>query len=162
MKLVIYSLTLLAGTVNAGKTAKVISKARNAANIPAVAAVSFNTKKITAFEIAGTTRIDGTIAVKKNSVWHIGSDAKAMTATLMATLIEKKLLKWETTMSELFPKLADEFHPNARKTTITQLLSQSHPKFAGKSAHSNAKPSSTTNIRLKEITYPKVINFAKS
>ena len=26
-------------------------------------------------------------------------------------------------MSEIFPKLADEFHPNARKTTITQLLS---------------------------------------
>ena len=85
--------------------------------------MSFNTEKITTFEIAGTTRIDGTIAVKKNSVWHIGSDAKAMTATLMAILIEKKLLRWETPLSEIFPKLADDFHPNARKTTITQLLS---------------------------------------
>ncbi|MDA7523798.1 beta-lactamase family protein [Akkermansiaceae bacterium] len=123
MKLVIYSLTLLAGTVNAGKTAKVISKARNAANIPALAAVAFDSQQIISFEIAGTTRIDDTIAVKKDSVWHIGSDAKAMTATLIAILIEKKLLKWETTMSEIFPKLADDFHPNTRKTTITQLLS---------------------------------------
>lgn len=123
MKLVIYSLTLLAGMVNAGKTAKVISKARNAANIPALAAVAFDGQQIISFEIAGTTRIDDTIAVKKDSVWHIGSDAKAMTATLIAILIEKKLLKWETTMSEIFPKLADDFHPNTRKTTITQLLS---------------------------------------
>ncbi|MDA7668959.1 beta-lactamase family protein [Akkermansiaceae bacterium] len=123
MKLVIYSLTLLAGMVNAGKTAKVISEARNAANIPALAAVAFDSQQIISFEIAGTTRIDDTIAVKKDSVWHIGSDAKAMTATLIAILIEKKLLKWETTMSEIFPKLADDFHPNTRKTTITQLLS---------------------------------------
>ena len=123
MKLVIYSLTLLAGMVNAGKTAKVISEARNAANIPALAAVAFDSQQIISFEIAGTTRIDDTIAVKKDSVWHIGSDAKAMTATLIAILIEKKLLKWETTMSEIFPKLADDFHPNTRKTAITQLLS---------------------------------------
>ncbi|MDA7496627.1 beta-lactamase family protein [Akkermansiaceae bacterium] len=123
MKLVIYALILLAGTVNAGKTAKVIMEARNAANIPAVAAVSFDNQQIIAFEIAGTTRTNGSIAVKRNSVWHIGSDAKAMTATLIAILIEKKLLKWETTMSEIFPKLVDDFHPNARKTTITQLLS---------------------------------------
>ena len=86
-------------------------------------AVAFDCEQITAFEIAGTTRIDGSIAVKRNSVWHIGSDTKAMTATLMAILIEKKILKWETTMSEIFPKLVDDFHPNARKTTITQLLS---------------------------------------
>ncbi|MDA7883216.1 beta-lactamase family protein [bacterium] len=123
MKRLIYALTLLTGTVTAEKTAKVISKARIAVNIPAVGAVAFDCEQITAFEIAGTTRIDGSIAVKRNSVWHIGSDTKAMTATLMAILIEKKILKWETTMSEIFPKLVDDFHPNARKTTITQLLS---------------------------------------
>ncbi len=123
MKWLIYALTLLTGTVTAEKTAKVISKARIAVNIPAVGAVAFDCEQITAFEIAGTTRIDGSIAVKRNSVWHIGSDAKAMTATLMAILIEKKILKWETTMSEIFPKFADDFHPNARETTIIQLLS---------------------------------------
>ena len=115
MKRLIYALTLLTGTVTAEKTAKVISKARIAVNIPAVGAVAFDCEQITAFEITGTTRIDGSIAVKRNSVWHIGSDAKAMTATLMAILIEKKILKWETTMSEIFPKLADDFHPNARR-----------------------------------------------
>jgi CubicO group peptidase (beta-lactamase class C family) len=123
MRRSIYLLALLTSSFTAGETGKVIEEARREAKIPAVAAVTFNTEKITAFHIAGTTRADNAIAVKKDSVWHIGSDAKAMTATLMAILVEKKLLKWETTMAEVFSKLSEEFHPTARKTTIIQLLS---------------------------------------
>ena len=58
MRSVVFTLTILAGTVNAGKTAKVISKARNVANIPGLAAVAFDRQQIITFEIAGTTRID--------------------------------------------------------------------------------------------------------
>lgn len=123
MRLLICALVFLTDAATAGEVAKIIAEARIAANIPAVGATGFDSEKITTFEISGTTRIDGTIAVKTQSVWHIGSDAKAMTATLMAILVEKKLLSWETPMSEIFPELADNFHPNARKTTITQLLS---------------------------------------
>jgi len=123
MRVLICALTLLTNTVTAGKTAKVIAEARTAANIPAVGAVAFDSEQITTFEVAGTTRIDSAVAVKRDSLWHIGSDAKAMTATLMAILIEKKLLKWETTMAEVFPELVEDFHPNARKTTVIQLLS---------------------------------------
>ncbi|HAN84425.1 MAG TPA: hypothetical protein DDW37_09065 [Verrucomicrobiales bacterium] len=123
MRLLIYALVFLTDAATAGEVAKIIAEARIAANIPAVGATGFDSEKITTFEISGTTRIDGTIAVKTQSVWHIGSDAKAMTATLMAILVEKKLLKWETTMAEVFPKLANDFHPNARKTNIIQLLS---------------------------------------
>ena len=123
MRLLIYALVFLTDAATAGEVAKIIAEARIAGNIPAVGATGFDSEKITTFEISGTTRIDGAIAVGKQSVWHIGSDAKAMTATLMAILVEKKLLKWETTMAEIFPKLANNFHPNARKTNIIQLLS---------------------------------------
>jgi hypothetical protein len=64
MKMLIQALILLTCPIAVGKPAKVIAEARNAASIPAIGAVSFNTEKITTFEIAGTTRIDGTIAVK--------------------------------------------------------------------------------------------------
>ena len=123
MRWSIYSLALLGSVAIAGETAKAITDARTAAKIPAVGVVAFNSGEITAFHFAGTTRTDNAIAVKKDSVWHIGSDAKAMTATLVAILVEKKLLKWETTMAEVFPDSADSFHPDARNTTITQLLS---------------------------------------
>lgn len=123
MRWPIYTLALLTSAVTAGETAKVLAEARAAAKIPAAAAVAFNSENTTAFHFGGTTRSDSAIAVKKDSVWHIGSDAKAMTATLIAILVEKKILKWETTMAEVFPKMADGFHTDARKTTIIQLLS---------------------------------------
>ena len=111
MRLLIYALVFLTDAATAGEVAKIIAEARIAANIPAVGATGFDSEKITTFEISGTTRIDGTIAVKTQSVWHIGSDAKAMTATLMAILVEKKLLKWETTMAEVFPNWQITFTP---------------------------------------------------
>ncbi|MDA7866274.1 beta-lactamase family protein [Akkermansiaceae bacterium] len=123
MRWAIYTLVLLASAATAGKTAKAVEEARTASKIPAVGVVAFNTRKITNFHTAGTTRVDNLVEVKKDSAWHIGSDAKAMTATLMAVLVEKKLLKWETTMADVFPELAGNFHPEARKTTIIQLLS---------------------------------------
>jgi CubicO group peptidase (beta-lactamase class C family) len=100
----------------------VMTKARNEARIPAIGAVAFNSDEITQYKIVGSTRSDKEIPIEKDAAWHIGSDAKAMTATLMAVLVEKRHLTWETTMAEIFPDLADEFHPEARKTTITQLL----------------------------------------
>jgi len=101
----------------------IIGKAHIEENISAIGAVAFDSQEITTFLVSGKTRSDQDIEVKKESVWHIGSDAKAMTATLMAVLVEKKLITWETAMGEVFPNLADEFHPEARKITITQLLS---------------------------------------
>ncbi len=104
-------------------TQAILDKAQTSAKIPAIGAVAFNSQKITTFLVSGKTRSDQDIEVKKDSVWHIGSDAKAMTSTLMAILVEKKIITWETTMAEVFPKLAEKFHPEARKITITQLLS---------------------------------------
>jgi CubicO group peptidase (beta-lactamase class C family) len=104
-------------------TKTMIAKALADAKIPAIGAVAFDTQKTITFLASGKTRADQDIEVKKDSVWHIGSDAKAMTATLMAILVEKKLISWETTMADIFPDLADDFHPKARKITITQLLS---------------------------------------
>ncbi len=100
-----------------------MQKARTEAKIPAIAAVSFDSEKVLQSKIIGSTRSDKDISIPKNATWHIGSDAKAMTATLVAILVEKDLLTWESTMAELFPKLGEKFHPAAQKITITQLLS---------------------------------------
>lgn len=100
-----------------------MNKAREEASIPAIGAVTFNSEKVLHIKIVGTTKSDQEIPIKNDAAWHIGSNAKAMTATLIAVLVEKELLTWETTMAEIFPKFADTFHPDAKKITITQLLS---------------------------------------
>jgi len=54
--------------------------------------------------------------------WHLGSDGKAMTAVLVARLVEQGQLKWDTTVSEVFPELAPAFHAEASRITVIQLL----------------------------------------
>jgi CubicO group peptidase (beta-lactamase class C family) len=58
-----------------------------------------------------------------NDCWHLSSDTKAMTATLLAKLVEKGRLKWNSRMAEVFPELAREFSAEARTITFLQLLS---------------------------------------
>jgi len=55
--------------------------------------------------------------------WHLGSDGKAMTSTLIARLVERGQLKWDSTLAEIFPELASQMNPEFQKATLLQLLS---------------------------------------
>ena len=61
--------------------------------------------------------------VSAADVWHIGSNGKAMTATLMARLVELGKLRWNDTLASLLPELAPRMHPAYRQLTIIDLLS---------------------------------------
>lgn len=90
---------------------------------PGMAAVVFDQDQILASAQAGHHTLAKKAAIGKNDLWHIGSDTKAMTATLLARLVERDLVKWETTMSEVFKKEGKKFHPSAGRITVEQLLS---------------------------------------
>jgi CubicO group peptidase (beta-lactamase class C family) len=53
---------------------------------------------------------------------HLGSDTKAMTAMLIAQLVDKKLLSFDAPMSEVFPDLAAKMNPDMANVTVRQLL----------------------------------------
>ena len=55
--------------------------------------------------------------------WHLGSDTKAMTATVIAHLVEHGKLHWESTVSEVFPQVSRTFPEEFRNITLLQLLS---------------------------------------
>lgn len=61
--------------------------------------------------------------VTADDVWHIGSNGKAMTATLMARLVERGVLRWQDTLATLLPQLAATMQPAYRDLTIADLLS---------------------------------------
>lgn len=142
MKIFLLALILPLAAKEPWMVADKLHEAQKGPKVPAIAAVVFNSKVIIHSRAFGTTRSDKEIAIADDAAWHIGSDAKAMTATLMAVLVEKKLVKWDTTMAEVFPKLAKKFHPKAREITITQLLSHT----AGLPA--NPKPIDRIKSRL--------------
>ncbi len=60
-----------------------------------------------------------------NDLVHIGSNTKAMTSTMLATLVEDGTFVngWETTIAEVFPELVDEMHPDYHAVTLWQLIS---------------------------------------
>ena len=54
--------------------------------------------------------------------FHLGSAAKAMTATLVAMLVEEGKLNWTTTLGELFADTVKPMHPAWEKVTLRQVL----------------------------------------
>lgn len=53
---------------------------------------------------------------------HMGSCAKAMTATMIARLVEQQVLTWETTIAEAMPEFAKTIDPGYHTITIEALL----------------------------------------
>ena len=54
--------------------------------------------------------------------FHLGSCTKAMTATLVAMLVEEGKLNWTTTLGELFADTVKPMHPAWEKVTLPQVL----------------------------------------
>ena len=59
-----------------------------------------------------------------NDLIHIGSYAKAMTATMLATLVADGTFKngWQTTISEVFPEILSLIHEEYTGVSLWELL----------------------------------------
>lgn len=103
--------------------AQLLVPIRNQHDIPALAAVIATSKGIAGAGAVGLRKRGSKEPVTADDLWHLGSDTKAMTATLIARLVEQQKVQWESTLEELFPKQATEIHPQMRKVTLLHLLS---------------------------------------
>ncbi len=92
-------------------------------NVPAmvVAVVTSDGLKFTG--AVGVRKRGTQVPVTPDNLWHLGSDGKAMTSTLIARLVERGQLRWDITLAEVFPELAPQMNPDFRKVTLLQLLS---------------------------------------
>jgi CubicO group peptidase (beta-lactamase class C family) len=57
-----------------------------------------------------------------NDLLHLGSCTKAMTASMIATLIEEKKLSWDTTLGDVFPDLKGKMLTDWTDVTLLQLF----------------------------------------
>jgi len=92
-------------------------------DLPAIAAAVVMDGKVISAGAVGTRRVGTKIPVTINDPFHIGSDTKAMTALLAAMLVEEGKLRWGTTVSDVFPELAEKMDHRLRRVTLEQLLS---------------------------------------
>ncbi len=92
-------------------------------NLPALAGTIVTAKGAGEIFATGVRKAGTDIAVTTNDKWHLGSDTKVMTACLLATFVEEKKLRWETTLVEVFPELAKTMLPEVQKLNLIHLLS---------------------------------------
>jgi CubicO group peptidase (beta-lactamase class C family) len=100
----------------------ILTATRTASGVPGIVAAVIRSDRIEAVGASGVRRLGAQGQVTADDRFHLGSNVKAMTATLLAMLVEEGTLDWGTTALEAFPELAGTIHPEHAGVTLTQLL----------------------------------------
>ncbi len=96
---------------------------RDKHELPALAGAIVTTEGIVARAAVGVRKAGTSVAVTADDLWHLGSNTKAMTATLAAMAVEAGKLRWDSKVMEVFPKAAGLKGSALAAVTLTQLLS---------------------------------------
>lgn len=101
-----------------------LSAVRERHNQPAMAAAVFSSDEIIEINTVGVTRGDRDDAreVTVDDAFHIGSCTKAVTALMIATLVEEGVLWWDMPLEQALPDLAPDMDEDFKAVTLTQLL----------------------------------------
>jgi len=103
--------------------AEVVEATRQQHHLPGVAASINKNGEFLAHAASGVRALGQPFRIGEQDRWHIGSDAKAFTATLIMSLSEQGKLRIDESLEEALPQLAPRMNPAYRKVTIKQLLS---------------------------------------
>jgi D-alanyl-D-alanine carboxypeptidase len=72
--------------------------------------------------VAGVRVRGSEVAILPSDLWHLGSNTKAMTATLAARLVEQGVVGWDMTVAEALGAYDLEIHPALGEATLEELL----------------------------------------
>lgn len=100
----------------------VLEPIRAQENVPAIAAAVVRGDEIIAAGAVGVAEFGKDEPVTLDSLFHVGSCTKAMTATMIAALIEDGEMDWDTTVADIMPGISDVLDPAAAKITVHQLM----------------------------------------
>jgi CubicO group peptidase (beta-lactamase class C family) len=87
-----------------------------------MAAVVLRGNCIVAQGVAGVRKRGAAERITLDDRFHLGSCTKAMTATLIAMLVEEGRLNWTATLGEIFADTMKDMHPAWEKVTLPQIL----------------------------------------
>ena len=92
---------------------------------PGLIAAIIDEEGVRALASAGVRKQGSPEKLTVNDLVHIGSNTKAMTSTMLATLVADGTFVhgWQTTISQVFPELVDEIHAGYHSVTLWQLTS---------------------------------------
>ncbi len=91
-------------------------------HLPGIIAGLWDNGQMTRLAAAGVRKVGSPNLMTIDDQMHLGSDTKAMTAVLIGQLVEQKQLSWQTTLAEIYPKLAPGMDPAMANVTVRELL----------------------------------------
>lgn len=92
------------------------------AKVPGAVGAILDSNGVLASGVFGKRNISAKAEMKKDDQLHLGSCTKAMTATMLATLVKDGKLTWESTVIGIFPELKDSIDKSYHQVTLWQLL----------------------------------------
>lgn len=108
-------------TVTRGPLAREVPEARAESGAPALVA-GWRRGGLGSVIADGLRSVGARDAVTETDLWHVGSITKSMTATMVARLVERGLIRWDETLGSAFGTLAPEMNPAYRPATLAQLM----------------------------------------
>lgn len=120
--------------------ADALREVRRKFDVPAIAGAIVTGRGLERAAVVGFRKRGDETPATLEDLWHLGSDTKAMTATLAARLVEEGRLRWDTTIGACFPDLAPSLHPATTNLTLRHLLAHRAGLPANLDWHSFRQP----------------------
>lgn len=95
---------------------------RDKHHLPALFGAVVRGDAVTALGAVGVRKVGDPTPVKPGDQVHIGSDTKAMTATMLGTLVDEGKLDWSSTVRAVFGDRAKKLHRDVQGVTLWHLL----------------------------------------
>ncbi len=108
-------------SVTAGTLETALEKIRVDGAIPALAAMQIKNGAVIQKAVVGVRKWGDPTLAQISDPFHLGSDTKAMTATLFAMFVEQNKVRWDSTLESLFPEIRN-MHSDFKNVTVEMLL----------------------------------------
>ena len=120
-----------------------LADAHEQSSSPAMGIILATSAGLSEICVVGERAAGSGIPVVSDDLWHLGSTAKAMTATLVARLVEEGVVEWDETVGEVLVPKVPNIDPGYESITFKHLLSHraglpnelsdsEHDQFMGK------------------------------
>ncbi len=90
--------------------------------IPGLVAAVADDKGLLGIGAAGVRKWGSDTKLTSQDLVHLGSCTKAMTCVMLATLVEEKKLRWDSTLVQVMPELREKIHRDYHNVTLWQLV----------------------------------------
>src|SRR5271165_5038661 len=101
---------------------RLLESIRDAHHLPGMIGAIVRGDTLANIGAAGIRKIGSAEPMQVLDQVHLGSCTKAMTATLIGTLVDDGLLSWSSMIRDVFPEVASRLHPDFQTATLADLL----------------------------------------